>query len=87
MGKRQIIYPLLNQIGPLLHRIIQIKELTFQYVQQEALEVWLFQLSGPLPGVLQNPSIHAVRATGCDAISNIGPLIFAKLPVSNLHYC
>ena len=47
----------------------------------QALEFWLYQLNGPLPAVLQNPMNPAVRATACDAISNIGAKVFEQLPV------
>lgn len=48
------------------------------------LSFWLYQLNGPLPAVLQNPINPAVRATGCDAISNIGAKVFEHLPVNIL---
>ncbi len=47
----------------------------------QALDFWMYQLNGPLPTVLQNPSNPAVRATGCDAISTIGAQVFLQIPV------
>ena len=62
------------------------KYMMYMFCNSQALELWLDQLNGPLSTVLQNPTNQALRATGCDAISCIGPKVFSQLPVNNIYF-
>ncbi|OWF39764.1 HEAT repeat-containing protein 6-like [Mizuhopecten yessoensis] len=52
-----------------------------------AKEFWVFMLMGPLPSILQMEANNAVRATSCDCISNVGPEVFAVLPMDKRILC
>ncbi|XP_033748444.1 HEAT repeat-containing protein 6-like [Pecten maximus] len=52
-----------------------------------AKEFWSFMLMGPLPNILQTETNNAVRATSCDCISNVGPEVFAVLPMDKRILC
>ena len=44
--------------------------------------MWKAMLNGPIQTALQNRSEPIVISSVCDCLSNIGPDVFSKLPVS-----
>ncbi|XP_061163365.1 HEAT repeat-containing protein 6-like [Saccostrea echinata] len=81
---------LVDDLTQALQREIQSRELTDssgRLTLQQVTDFWISLLSGAIANILQSEPHCAVKATTCDCASNIGPEVFAALPIDKRVLC
>ena len=71
----------------LKERLVQNVTCLFFFHIFQAVDFWLPLLQAPLPLVLQKQSNHAVRATACDCLADVGAKTFEQLPMDKRLLC
>ncbi|KAJ8312659.1 hypothetical protein KUTeg_010032 [Tegillarca granosa] len=84
-------FPVIRNSLPILRDLIcqcfEDKDQVVRLHTSKIQDFWIQLLSGPVPGILQKEAYNAVRATTCDCLSNMGPDVFAILPVDKRILC
>ncbi|XP_048733052.1 HEAT repeat-containing protein 6-like isoform X2 [Ostrea edulis] len=81
---------LVDDLTQALQREIQSSELTDSSGRlslQQVTNFWISLLNGAIADILQTEGHCAVKATTCDCVSNIGPEVYAALPMDKQVLC
>nr|XP_039257889.1 HEAT repeat-containing protein 6-like isoform X1 [Styela clava] len=76
---------LLEELGSSLLQMM--KSSPSKAIEDESLNLWIKVLQGPLQAVMQDRSSPVLQGKGCDSLSNIGPLVFPRLPKNLQIFC